>query len=72
MRSDAPPPPPSSASPPSESSASACSLKSAYGSGQFKKDLDTALGGEESLVTSAVDDREGIPVAIRSFLGRGR
>lgn len=47
-------------------------VKSAYGSGQFKKDLDSALGAEESLVTAALDDREGIPAAIRSFLGRGR
>ena len=27
-------------------------VKSAYGSGQFKKDLDGALGGETGLVTS--------------------
>lgn len=47
-------------------------VKSAYGSGQFKKDLETALGDEEQLVTVAVDDREGIPAAIRAFLGRGR
>ena len=46
-------------------------VKSAYGSGQFKKDLDSALGKEERLVTAAVDDRGGIPDAIRSFLGRG-
>lgn len=47
-------------------------VKSAYGSGQFKKDLDSALSGEDRLVTVAVDDREGIPAAIRAFLGRGR
>jgi uncharacterized sporulation protein YeaH/YhbH (DUF444 family) len=47
-------------------------VKSAYGSGQFKKDLDTALGQEESLVTAALDDRDGIPAAIRAFLGRGK
>jgi len=47
-------------------------VKSAYGSGQFKKDLDAALCDEEGLVTCAVDDREGIPEAIRAFLGKGR
>lgn len=47
-------------------------VKSAYGSGQFKKDLDTALRHEEALVTAAIDDRDGIPAAIRRFLGRGR
>ena len=47
-------------------------VKSAHGSGQFKKDLDTALGEEEALVTSAVNDRQDIPEAIKSFLGKGR
>lgn len=47
-------------------------VKSAYGSGQFKKDLDSALGEEERLVTSAVEDREGIGDAIKTFLGSGR
>jgi len=47
-------------------------VKSAYGSGQFKKDLDAALGEEDGLVTCAVEDREGIPEAIRAFLGKGR
>jgi len=47
-------------------------VKSAYGSGQFKKDLDAALADEEGLVTCAVEDRDGIPEAIRAFLGKGR
>lgn len=47
-------------------------VKSAYGSGQFKKDLDQALEGEERLVTVAINDRDGIPEAIRAFLGKGR
>jgi len=46
-------------------------VKSAHGSGQFKKDLDTALGEEERLVTSGVSDRADIPDSIRDFLGRG-
>ncbi len=47
-------------------------VKSAYGSGQFKKDLDVAFGGDERLVTSSVSDRGGIPDAIKAFLGQGR
>ena len=47
-------------------------VKSAHGSGQFKKDLDGALGEEELLVTSIVNDRADIPEAIRCFLGKGR
>jgi len=47
-------------------------VKSAHGSGQFKKDLDGALGEEELLVTASVNDRADIPEAIREFLGKGR
>ncbi len=47
-------------------------VKSAYGSGQFKKDLDTAFQEEPALVTAGVDDRAGIPGAIKAFLGQGR
>ncbi len=47
-------------------------VKSAHGSGQFKKDLDSAFGEHESLVTCGLDGRDGIPDAIRAFLGRGR
>ncbi len=47
-------------------------VKSAYGSGQFKKDLDSALEGDERLVTANINDREGIADAIRLFLGKGR
>ncbi len=47
-------------------------VKSAYGSGQFKKDLDLGLGEEDQLVTAAVTGREEIPSAIRAFLGKGR
>jgi len=47
-------------------------VKSAHGSGQFKKDLDAALGDHEALVTCAVTAREDIPEAIKSFLGSGR
>ena len=47
-------------------------VKSAYGSGQFKKDLDGTLGQEEALVTAAVNDRQEIPDVVRAFLGKGR
>ncbi len=46
-------------------------VKSAYGSGQFKKDLDAALDGEERVITSEILDREGILPAIKAFLGQG-
>lgn len=47
-------------------------VKSAHGSGQFKKDLDSALDHVEELITSNVADRGDIPDSIRHFLGRGR
>ncbi|MFM1871861.1 MAG: hypothetical protein RL398_1283, partial [Planctomycetota bacterium] len=47
-------------------------VKSAYGSGQFKKDLDAAFRGDERMVTSDIQDRDGILPSIRQFLGKGR
>jgi uncharacterized protein len=47
-------------------------VKSAYGSGQFKKDLDQAFRGDEKVVTSDIPDREGILASIKAFLGKGR
>jgi hypothetical protein len=47
-------------------------VKSAYGSGQFKKDLEDALGDEDRVVTTSLADRSDIPNAIRAFLGKGR
>jgi hypothetical protein len=47
-------------------------VKSAYGSGQFKKDLDGAIPEQPWLVTSEINDRDGIVQSIREFLGRGR
>lgn len=47
-------------------------VKSAYGSGQFKKDLDKSLGAEPKLVTTDIPDREGILPSIKAFLGKGR
>lgn len=47
-------------------------VKSAYGSGQFKKDLDLSFKGEEKVVTTDILDRDGILPSIKSFLGKGR
>lgn len=47
-------------------------VKSAYGSGQFKSELDVPFGADERLVTASVSDRAGIPAAIKRFLGQGR
>ncbi|MBI2919790.1 MAG: DUF444 family protein [Planctomycetes bacterium] len=48
-------------------------VKSAYGSGQFKKDLDEHFGREDGrIITSEIRDREGIYDSIREFLGKGK
>ncbi len=47
-------------------------VKSAYGSGQFKKDLDAAFRGDEKVITTDIPDRDGILPSIKSFLGKGR
>ena len=48
-------------------------VKSAYGSGQFKVDLDNHFVEErEELVSAEIPDRDGIVDAIRVFLGKGR
>ena len=41
-------------------------VKSAYGSGQFKKDLDGAFRGDEKVVTTDIPDRDGILPSIIS------
>ena len=47
-------------------------VKSAYGSGQFKGDLDQRFGDDERLVTCDIPNRDGILDCIREFLRRGR
>lgn len=47
-------------------------VKSAYGSGQFKKDLDQAFRGDEKVITTDILDRDGILPSIKDFLGKGR
>jgi hypothetical protein len=45
-------------------------VKSPYGSGQFLKDITQSLEAE-NLVTSHVENREGIYDSIKTFLGKG-
>ena len=48
-------------------------VKSAYGSGQFKKDLDEHFdAGQEALITSEIRDKEGIYDSIKDFLSPGK
>ncbi len=47
-------------------------VKSAYGSGQFKRDLDEEFRDDERIITSEIKDRMGIYDSIRDFLGKGR
>jgi sporulation protein YhbH len=47
-------------------------VHSPYGSGQFIKDLQAKLAGEERIVLSEIQDREGIVDSIKTFLGKGR
>ncbi len=47
-------------------------VKSAYGSGQFKVDLDNDFRGNEQVLTSEIPDRDGILASIKTFLGTGK
>jgi uncharacterized sporulation protein YeaH/YhbH (DUF444 family) len=47
-------------------------VRSAYGSGQFKKDLDEQFGSNEKLITSEIQDKDAIYDSIRDFLGKGK
>jgi len=47
-------------------------VKSAYGSGQFKKDLDDRFPKHEQLLTSEIRDKDAIPDSIKDFLGTGK
>jgi uncharacterized sporulation protein YeaH/YhbH (DUF444 family) len=47
-------------------------VKSTYGSGKFKKDLDDHLGGNEYVISADVLNRDGILDAIKDFLGKGK
>jgi uncharacterized sporulation protein YeaH/YhbH (DUF444 family) len=47
-------------------------VESAYGSGQFIKDLEAKFSGEEKLVTSDIKSKEQVYDSIKAFLGKGR
>ena len=47
-------------------------VKSAYGSGQFKVDLESEFHGDERVLAAEIPDRDGILGSIRTFLGTGR
>ena len=47
-------------------------VKSAYGSGQFVKDLTEAFPNEERLLLSEINSREEIHRSIKTFLSKGR
>jgi uncharacterized sporulation protein YeaH/YhbH (DUF444 family) len=47
-------------------------VRSAYGSGQFKKDLDAKYPSDARVITSDIPDRDGILKSIKDFLGKGR
>ena len=46
-------------------------VKSAYGSGQFIKDLRGGLEEEEKLILSEIGSREEVYDSIKAFLGKG-
>jgi uncharacterized protein len=46
-------------------------VRSSYGGGRFKADLEEAFPGEARIVTSDIRDRDEIYDAIKKFLGKG-
>jgi sporulation protein YhbH len=47
-------------------------VKSAYGSGQFIKELRSNFENEDKLILSEIKDRDSIYDSIKTFLGKGR
>lgn len=47
-------------------------VRSAYGSGKFKGDLDDAFPSDERVITSDIPNKDGIMASIREFLGTGK
>jgi sporulation protein YhbH len=47
-------------------------VRSTYGSGQFKNDLDSSFREDERVITSEIPDKDGIVDSIKQFLGTGR
>lgn len=46
-------------------------VRSSYGGGRFKTDLEEAFPGEERIITTDIRDRDEIYDAIKKFLGKG-
>jgi len=46
-------------------------VRSSYGGGRFKSDLEEALPGQEKMVTAEIRDKDEIYDAIKRFLGKG-
>lgn len=47
-------------------------VESEYGSGQFLKDIEERLSGEDRMITARIPSREAILEAIKTFLGKGK
>jgi hypothetical protein len=47
-------------------------VESPYGTGQFLVDLKEAMGNDETVVLSQIENRDAIYRSIKEFLGRGR
>jgi uncharacterized sporulation protein YeaH/YhbH (DUF444 family) len=47
-------------------------VKSAYGSGQFIKDLRETFAEDDSLILSEITNRDEIYQSIKTFLGKGK
>lgn len=47
-------------------------VKSSYGSGQFKKELEDSFPKHPQLLISEILDKDGIPNSIKEFLGTGK
>ncbi len=47
-------------------------VESPYGSGEYIRSLRTAFGGEEKMVLSEIENKEGIFDSIKLFLGKGK
>jgi uncharacterized protein len=46
-------------------------VRSSYGGGRFKTDIEEAFPGDETIVTSEIRDKDEIYDAIKRFLGKG-
>ncbi len=46
-------------------------VRSSYGGGRFKTDLEEAFPGEPRILTSDIRDKDEIYDAIKKFLGKG-